>query len=46
MVVLSLIDRVTRTIRDIAFNLQFPITPRRMEYIVNLYNQVPHTLSI
>ena len=44
---LGLIDRVIRTIRDLAFNLQIGfITPEAMDYIVNLYNSAPHqTLS-
>jgi len=40
---LGIIDRVIRTIRDIAYNLGFGIiTPKRMEYIVDLYNNAPH----
>jgi len=44
---LGLIDRAIRTIRDLAFNLQIGyITPLAMNYIVNLYNNAPHsTLS-
>ena len=44
---LGIIDRVIRTIRDIAYNLEVPeINPSVMVYIVNLYNNTPHkTLS-
>ena len=44
---LGIIDRVIRTIRDLAFNLKIGlIEPNAMEYIVNLYNNAPHnTLS-
>ena len=44
---LGIIDRVIRTIREIAFNLGWGvITPSRMKYIVDLYNNAPHnTLS-
>ena len=44
---LGIIDRVIRTIRGIAFNLNYGIiTPSRMNYIVDLYNNAPHnTLS-
>ena len=44
---LGLIDRVIRTIRDLAFNLHIGlITPDAIKYIVNLYNNAPHkTLS-
>ena len=44
---LGIIDRVIRTIRDLAFNLQIGfITPEAMNYIVKLYNAAPHrTLS-
>ena len=41
---LGIIDRVIRTIRDIAFNLNVrEIDPSVMEYIVNLYNNHTHT---
>ena len=40
---LSIIDRVIRTIRDIAYNLEYDkITPKRMRYIEFLYNNAPH----
>ena len=44
---LGIIDRVIRTIRDIAYNLEVKeISPNVMVYIVNLYNNTPHkTLS-
>mgnify|MGYP001152810671 CR=1 FL=1 len=44
---LGIIDRVIRTIRDIAYNLQVStITPDVMKEIVNQYNNAPHkTLS-
>ena len=44
---LGIIDRVIRTIRDLAFKLQIGfITPEAMNYIVKLYNAAPHrTLS-
>jgi hypothetical protein len=44
---LGIIDRVTRTIRDIAFaNHWETISPTEMQWIVNAYNQAPHkTLS-
>ena len=44
---LSIIDRVIRTIRDIAFNMNEPeITPKVMRKIVQIYNEAPHkTLS-
>ena len=44
---LGIIDRVIRTIREIAYNLHVGlITPEIMEYIVYLYNNTPHiTLS-
>ena len=44
---LSIIDRVIRTIRDIAFNMNEPeITSKVMRKIVHIYNNAPHaTLS-
>ena len=44
---LSIIDRVTRTIRDIAYNLKIGIiSPQAMKRIVDIYNNAPHkTLS-
>ena len=42
---LGIIDRVIRTIRDIAFNMKIDpnnITPNIMKEIVNQYNNVPH----
>lgn len=44
---LGIIDRVIRTIRDMAYNLQIgTITPNVMKEIVNQYNNAPHkTLS-
>lgn len=44
---LSIIDRVIRTIRDMAYNMKYDvITPNRMRDIVNQYNNAPHaTLS-
>jgi len=44
---LAIIDRVIRTIRDMAFQLKIGlITPQLMAQIVNLYNDTPHsTLS-
>ena len=44
---LGLIDRVIRTIRDIAYNLkEGVITPPIMQFIVHCYNNTPHiTLS-
>ena len=44
---LGLNDRVIRTIRDLAFNLGYGVIREpQMKYIVNLYNNAPHsTLS-
>ena len=44
---LGIIDRVIRTLRDMAFNLEIPkITPTIMEELVEQYNLAPHqTLS-
>ena len=44
---LSIIDRVIRTIRDMAYNMKYDIiTPNRMRDIVKQYNNAPHaTLS-
>ena len=40
---LAIIDRVTRTIRDIAYNMHIGvILPPDMEKIVNIYNNAPH----
>ena len=41
----SLIDRVIRTIRLMAYNLEakIEIEPTLMEYIVNIYNSTPHS---
>ena len=40
---LGIIDRVIRTIRDMAYNMQIGvITPRDMDDIVNQYNNAPH----
>jgi hypothetical protein len=44
---LGIIDRVTRTIRDMAFRSGYRlITPPVMDFLVDAYNRVPHdTLS-
>jgi hypothetical protein len=44
---LALIDRVSRTLRDMAFNMRVAlIVPHVFESIISLYNQAPHnTLS-
>ena len=44
---LTIIDRVIRTIRDMAYNMKYDIiTPNRMRDIVKQYNNAPHaTLS-
>ena len=40
---LAIVDRVTRTIRDIAYNMHIGvILPPDMEKIVNIYNNAPH----
>lgn len=40
---LGLIDRVIRTIRDIAFNLNISInTQDQIDYILSIYNKTPH----
>ena len=40
---LSILDRVVRTIRDLAYNLKYDIiTPQRMQQLVYIYNNTPH----
>ncbi len=40
---LSILDRVVRTIRDLAYNLKYDIiTPQRMQQLVYIYNNAPH----
>ena len=40
---LSILDRVVRIIRDLAYNLKYLIiTPDRMQHLVYIYNNVPH----